>query len=302
MRQITEKAHAKINLGLDVLGRRADGYHLVRMIMQTIGLHDDLVLEQTGDGAEEDFSVTLETDSSEIPAGSDNLLCRAMDRMASVCGLRGHYHVRLTKRIPVAAGMAGGSTDAAAACRALRTLSGAQVTDEQLQAMLLPLGADIPYCVTGGTQLSEGIGEVLTPLPEPPACALVIVKPPVAVSTAQVYRDLDSLPDYRHPDIDGQIEALRSGDLCRLAGLCDNVLELVTGEAYPMIGALEKFFTERGALVSRMSGSGPTVFAIFAEEDREKAAAALQEMETDARFTDCRGFLTSFSSGRSREE
>ena len=179
--------------------------------------------------------------------------------MASVCGLRGHYHVRLTKRIPVAAGMAGGSTDAAAACRALRTLSGAQVTDEQLQAMLLPLGADIPYCVTGGTQLSEGIGEVLTPLPEPPACALVIVKPPVAVSTAEAYaRIVPRMPAVNCLDV-----VRKPVDQWR--HLLTNDFEASIFPLLPEISRIKQQLYDQGALYAAMSGSGSSVFGIFSQ-------------------------------------
>ncbi len=294
MTKVTEEACAKINLGLDVTGRREDGYHLVRMIMQTVDIRDVLEAERTEGTSEEAFSVELSTDSSEIPAGQDNLICRAMTRMAEAYGLRGHCRVHLTKRIPVAAGLAGGSTDAAAACRALRRLYDLNVSDRELQELLLPLGADIPYCVTGGTQLSEGIGEILTRLPSPPPCALIVVKPPAAVSTAGVYKAIDAMPSYPHPDIDGQLQALEDGDLRALAERCANVLELVTGERYPLIRELEEHFEARGAITACMSGSGPTVFAIYDPSDREKAQQALEEMGGQERFNGCRGFLTGF--------
>ncbi len=297
MNRVTQEACAKINLGLDVTGRREDGYHLVRMIMQTVDIRDILEVEREAGSEEAPFSVTLVTDSSEIPAGGDNLICRAMNRMAEACGLKGHCHVRLTKRIPVAAGMAGGSTDAAGACLALRRLYDLDMTDEDLQKLLLPLGADIPYCVTGGTQLSEGIGEILTPLPDAPACALAVVKPPVSVSTPDAYRGIDAMEGYPHPDIDGQIRALEEGDLPALARRCANVLELVTGEKYPVIRALEELFMEYGALTACMSGSGPTVYAIFRQEDRERARQALEAMAADTVFTGCKGFLTGFCQG-----
>ena len=158
--------------------------------------------------------------------------------------------------------------------------------------LALPLGADIPYCIAGGTRLSEGIGEKLVRLPDAPQCHLVLVKPPVAVNTGMVYRTLDSLAEYPHPDIDGMIDRIGAGDLTGMAGKCGNVLELVTGELVPVIGQIEQFFMDRGAVCSKMSGSGPSVFAIYQEE--EKAAQALREFKETADFSDCYGALTQF--------
>ena len=185
----------------------------------------------------------------------------------------GELKITLKKKIPVAAGMAGGSTDAAAALRAVRDLFVPEVSDEELQKIGVSLGADIPYCVTGGTQLSEGIGEVLAVLPDAPQCGLVVCKPPLNVSTAEIYRKYDSLEAVTHPDIDAQIDAISRGDLAGMAGLCGNVLEEVTGTMYPEIGEIEEFFVSKGALVSKMTGSGPTVFSIFASKEEAKRAA-----------------------------
>ena len=192
MRRIEQTAYAKINLSLDVLGRREDGYHIVRMIMQTIGISDDLIFE-TQDKDCSPMEIALATDSGEIPCGEDNLIVRAVRSMEKEFGLRGDLKITLTKRIPVAAGLAGGSTDAAAALRAVRDLFVPEVSDGQLQRIGATLGADIPYCITGGTQLSEGIGEILTVLPDAPACGLVICKPSAGVSTGEVYKRYDSL-------------------------------------------------------------------------------------------------------------
>lgn len=285
MRKIEQKAYAKINLSLDILGRLENGYHIVKMVMQTIDLYDELVFE-TQDRDCPSMEITLVSDNGEIPCGEDNLIVRAVRRMEAKYRIRKDLRITLKKNIPVAAGMAGGSTDAAAALRAVRDLFVPEVSDEELQKIGVTLGADIPYCVTGGTQLSEGIGEVLTLLPDAPQCGLVVCKPPVGVSTGEVYKRYDSLETVTHPDIDAQIEAIRKGDLACMAGHCGNVLEEVTGAMYPRIGEIERFFEEQGALISKMSGSGPTVFAIFA--DKEKARLAAEAFEAVNKERDCR--------------
>lgn len=285
MRKIEQKAYAKINLSLDILGRLENGYHIVKMVMQTIDLYDELVFE-TQDRDCPSMEITLVSDNGDIPCGEDNLIVRAVRRMEAKYRIRKDLRITLKKNIPVAAGMAGGSTDAAAALRAVRDLFVPEVSDEELQKIGVTLGADIPYCVTGGTQLSEGIGEVLTLLPDAPQCGLVVCKPPVGVSTGEVYKRYDSLETVTHPDIDAQIEAIRKGDLACMAGHCGNVLEEVTGAMYPRIGEIERFFEEQGALISKMSGSGPTVFAIFA--DKEKARLAAEAFEAVNKERDCR--------------
>ena len=273
MRRNVQTAYAKINLSLDILGRMDNGYHIVKMVMQTIDLSDELIFETDDRDCPASMEITLASDNGEIPAGEDNLIVRAVRRMEAKYRIRKDLKITLKKRIPVAAGLAGGSTDAAAALRAVRDLFVPEVSDEELQKIGVTLGADIPYCITGGTQLSEGIGEVLTVLPDAPQCGLVIVKPPVGVSTGEVYKRYDSLEEITHPDIDAQIRAIREGDLAAMANQCGNVLEEVTGAMYPLIGEIERFFEEEGALVSRMSGSGPTVFAVFADEQGAGRAA-----------------------------
>ena len=291
MRSVKQKAYAKINLSLDILGRLENGYHIVKMVMQTIDLSDELIFE-TQDRECPSMEITLVTDNGEIPGGEDNLIVRAVRRMEYKYGIRRDLRITLKKNIPVAAGMAGGSTDAVAALRAVRDLFVPDVSDEELQKIGVTLGADIPYCVTGGTQLSEGIGEVLTVLPDAPQCGLVICKPPVGVSTGEVYKRYDSLEDVRHPDIDAQIEAIRLGDLAGMARECGNVLEEVTGAMYPRIGEIERFFEKEGALVSKMSGSGPTVFAVFA--DKQEAVRAAQAFEAADEAKDCRIIVCDF--------
>lgn len=272
MDHIIRKAYAKINIGLDVLRRRADGYHEVRMIMQTIDLCDDLFMERMAEPG-----VRLRTDNAELPTGSDNLICRAADMLFREKGIREGVQITLAKRIPVAAGMAGGSADAAAAMHGLNELFGLGYSVSDLQRLGVKLGADIPYCLAGGTMLAEGIGEILSPLPAPPACYLVVAKPDINVSTAFVYGNLHAGSLTYHPDIDGMIDALQAQDLRGITDRLGNVLETVTVREYPVIAELKELMCREGAENALMSGSGPTVFGIFRrQETAQKAAEALK--------------------------
>lgn len=285
---IKEKAYAKINLGLDVLKRRADGYHEVKMIMQTIGICDDLTFEKS-----EAPGIHLEIAGVDLPADENNLVCRAAMLIMETGKVAEGVHITLQKRIPIAAGMAGGSADAAAALRGLNNLFGLGYSTRELRELGVRLGADIPYCIEGGTMLSEGIGEILTPLPAPPDCHLVVAKPDLDVSTAFVYGNLkvDSLPF--HPDIDGMAKALARGDLAGITDRMGNVLETVTEKAYPVIAQLKGQMRDLGAENALMSGSGPTVFGICKEkETAEEIAAAIREKEPA-----CAVFVTTFYEG-----
>ena len=286
-KRITKNACAKINLGLDVVGVREDGYHLLRMIMQQIDLFDTLTFTVTD--AHGTGTVRLIDESGLSPDGEDNLICRAIRMMEEKYALHADIEVQLIKRIPVAAGLAGGSTDAAAAFTAVRDLLVPQVTDQELMELGVRLGADIPYCIAGGTKLSEGIGEILTELPPMPECAIVLIKPGASASTAHVYQAVDELGGYHHPDIDGQIEALRAGDLRGLSERCENVLELVTGANLPIIGRIEDFLMGQGAIASCMSGSGPSVYGIF--ETREQAERAREAFLHTESASGCRSFV-----------
>lgn len=268
----TQRAYAKINIGLDVLRRRADGYHEVKMIMQTVDIYDELVLERR-----KEPGIELRMDNSELPSGGDNLICRAADLLFREKKITEGVNISLTKRIPIAAGMAGGSADAAAALRGVNELFDLGYSLTELQALGVGLGADIPYCLAGGTMLSEGIGEILTPLPAPPAAHLVIAKPDVNVSTAFVYGNLHADRLAWHPDIDGMIAALQKGDLDGITGRLGNVLETVTVKAHPVIEQIKELLRKQGAENALMSGSGPTVFGIFKE--KETAARAAEAVE-----------------------
>ena len=268
----TQRAYAKINIGLDVLRRRADGYHEVKMIMQTVDIYDELVLERR-----KEPGIELRMDNSDLPSGGDNLICRAADLLFREKKITEGVNISLTKRIPIAAGMAGGSADAAAALRGLNELFDMGYSLKELQALGVGLGADIPYCLAGGTMLSEGIGEILTPLPAPPAAHLVIAKPDINVSTAFVYGNLHADRLAWHPDIDGMIAALQKGDLDGITGRLGNVLETVTVKAHPVIEQIKELLRKQGAENALMSGSGPTVFGIFKEkETAERAAEAVE--------------------------
>lgn len=273
MKQITKKAYAKINLGLDVLRRREDGYHEVKMIMQTVNIYDTLTFT-----AKTEPGIVLKTDRDELSVGEDNLICRAADKLFTEAGTAYGVEIFLEKRIPIAAGMAGGSTDAAAALTGLNELFSLGFSLEQLQAIGVTLGADIPYCLAGGTALSEGIGEVLTRLPAPPSCILLVAKPDINVSTKFVYENLHADTLTYHPDIDGMIEALRTGSLRGITDRLGNVLENVTVREYPVIDRIKELMKRAGAENALMSGSGPTVFGIYTEEETaQKAAAQIRE-------------------------
>ena len=245
------KAHGKINLGLDVLRRREDGYHEVKMIMQTVGLYDSIdlkLLDQPG--------IRVETNLCYLPNNENNLVWKAADLLMREFSLPG------------------GSSDAAAVLFGVNRMFGLGLSMEELKKRGVTIGADVPYCLMRGTALSEGIGEILTPLPPAPQCAVLLAKPRVSVSTKWVYTNLNAngLRPEDHPDIDGIAEAIRRGDLREMAGKMGNVLELVTEKRYPVIGDIKAVMKKYGALNAMMSGSGPTVFGLFESEKAAKKA------------------------------
>lgn len=272
MTELEVKAYAKINIGLDVVRRLENGYHEVRMIMQTLSLHDTVRLERC---AQRGIRVT--TDSELLKEAEDNLVYRAAQSMFEHFGLPGGIRIHLEKKIPIAAGMAGGSADAAAVFRGMRQLYGLDATVEELQELGVRLGADIPYCIVGGTCLSEGIGEVLTKMAPLPECYVLVAKPSVGVSTKWVYENLHADRLEVHPDITGMKSAIEAQNLDRLVLLMDNVLEPVTVRKYPVICEIEKMMESHGALRAMMSGSGPTVFGLY--DDERKAREAYTKMQ-----------------------
>ncbi len=266
------KAYAKINLGLDVVRRLPNGYHEVKMVMQSVGLWDELTLERAEGG------ITITTDADGLSTGEDNLIYRAARLMLDKYGCPG-LRVHLQKNIPIAAGMAGGSTDAAAVMKGINHLYRLGLSPAQLMEDGVAIGADVPYCILGGTALAEGIGEKLTPLPPLPFCHILIAKPAVSVSTKYVYQHLDASGIEMHPDIDGMVQAVRDGSLRGVLERMGNVLETVTVPAHPVIADIKARMRELGAADSLMSGSGPTVFGIFL--DRGKAEAALERFRQE---------------------
>lgn len=269
MNQMRLKALAKINLGLDVLRRREDGYHEVKMIMQTIHLHDQIHLRRI-----EEPKIQVRTNLYYLPNNENNLAYKAAKLLMDEFQLPGGVAINLKKVIPVAAGMAGGSSDAAAVLFGMNKMFDLKLSLEELKERGVKLGADVPYCIMRGTALAEGIGEKLTKLPAMPKCYILIAKPSVSVSTKFVYENLhaNDLRPEEHPPVDAQIEALKEGNLEKLVENMGNVLEKVTVPEYPVIEEIKKMMTDCGAMGAMMSGSGPTVFGIFKSSAHAKKA------------------------------
>lgn len=274
MDSIQLKAMAKINLGLDVVRKREDGYHEVRMIMQTVNVYDKIELKKC-----QEPGISVTTNLHYLPVNENNLAYKAakllMDEFPSIPGVE----IYLQKHIPVAAGMAGGSADAASVLFGMNRMFELKLSLEELMSRGVKIGADVPYCLMRGTALAEGIGEKLTRLPSAPKCHVLLAKPSVNISTKFVYENLhaNELKPWQHPDIDGQIEAICRHDLKKMAALMGNVLETVTIPVCPVIAQIRDFMKERGALNAMMSGSGPTVFGLY--DDEEKAKNAYWELK-----------------------
>ena len=265
------QAFAKINLGLVVLGKREDGYHEVRMIMQTIRMYDQLDMRKSVEPG-----IHLTTNKKYIPVDENNLVWRAAKLMMDTCEIIEGVSIHLHKVIPVAAGMAGGSSDAAATLVGMNRLFHCGLSKEKLMELGVQIGADVPYCVLRGTALAEGIGEKLTVLPPMPDCWILIGKPGISVSTKYVYTTLDLNTDTVHPDIDGMKKALEDGNLYGITERMGNVLQDVTIPAYPEVERIKEQMKTLGAVNAMMSGSGPTVFGIF--DNEEKAQEACQKL------------------------
>lgn len=263
-------AYAKINLGLDVIRKREDGYHEVKMIMQTVSLCDKVTLTMNDSGV-----ITMDTNLSFLPSNENNLAYQAVALLKDACHVNQGIHIHLEKHIPVAAGMAGGSTDCATAMLIMNQLFHLGLSRKELMDYGVTLGADVPYCIMGGTALSEGIGEKLTALPPAPNCKILIVKPDIHVSTRFVYENLHANTLTHHPDIDGMVDAIRANDLTGVTSKMENVLETVTETNYPVITEIKKTLISYGAINSLMSGSGPTVFGIFRDGESVKKAYSL---------------------------
>ena len=286
MEKIRINAMAKINLGLDVLRRRENGYHDVKMIMQTVNIYDTLDFVKL-----QEPKIIVKTNSEELPTDENNLIYKATKLLFERGKVTEGVEITLTKRIPIAAGMAGGSTDAAAALVGINRLFDLGLSVKELKEIGVKIGADVPYCIEGGTALSEGIGEILTKLPDAPDCFIVVAKPEISVSTKYVYENLHANELKHHPDIDGMVDAIGKGDLDGVCKRMENVLETVTEVKYPVISQIKTLLKEAGAKNALMSGSGPTVFAVFEEE--EAAYRALEAVQ--ARGLVKQSFVTTFA-------
>lgn len=278
MDSIRLKARAKVNLGLDVLGKREDGYHEVRMVMQTIGIYDRLILTKI---PEEEIRIT--SNLAFLPVNENNLIYKAIKLLKDEYHFPGGVSVDLNKFIPVAAGMAGGSTDAASTMFGVNRLFGLNLSMGKMMELGVRLGADVPYCVMRGTALAEGIGEKLTRITPVPHMWILIAKPQINVSTRLVYEQLDMGGIQKHPDIDGIIRAIEAQDVVRIAQSMGNVLENVTVPLYPVIETIKQDMLSHGAINAMMSGSGPTVFGIFPDEQTTLACQAFLKEKGDAR-------------------
>jgi 4-diphosphocytidyl-2-C-methyl-D-erythritol kinase len=286
MKQHSIRAHAKINLTLDVVGRREDGYHLVEMVMQSIGLHD-IVTVSAETGTQ---SIALHTSDGRLPDDENNLCYRAAALFLKETGVvSSGIAIDVVKQIPMAAGLAGGSTDAAAVLVLLDRLYETGLTQTQLCTMGLKLGADVPFCIQGGTMLAQGIGETLTPLPAAPNPIVVLCKPPAAVSTPEIYRAIDQYGIDEHPDTKAMLRAMQHCDLQEMAKKLHNVMQPITAKRHPEILAIRQTMLDCGAIGAVMSGSGPSTFGIFVDPDNAQRAYA----QLKAEYPDT--FVTDFS-------
>lgn len=273
MDKLQLKAYGKINLGLDVIRKRPDGYHDLDMIMQMVDVYDDVIIEKKA-GEE----IVVKADAAVLSNGKDNLAYMAAKMLFDEFGIKSGVEITIHKRIPIAGGMAGGSSDCATTLIGINEMFNLGLSKQQLMERGVKLGADVPYCVLGGTAIARGIGEVLTPLPTPPQCHVIIAKPPISVSTAYVYGHIRPDEITKRPDIEQMTLAIKEQDLNKLSNLLYNVMEEVTVSEYPVIEKLKSIMLEKGALNSIMSGSGPTVFGLF--DDREKAQAAMKALDS----------------------
>ena len=273
--KLTETGYAKINLGLDVLGLRADKYHEVAMVMQTVSLADTVTLT---DGPE----LKVTTDLPGLEGGPSNLAYKAAVLMGEYAHRDPRVHIHIEKKVFLAAGLAGGSTDAAAVLRGLNRFWELHLSAEKLERLGAKLGSDVPFCIAGGTALATGRGEILMPLPDLPNLNLVLAKPPLEISTPWAYREFDKQKNVVHPDIDGMVQAVRAGDVQGVLQRCSNVLEPVTAGAHPEIREIQQQMLQNGVDLALMSGSGPTVFGIVKDKETgEKIAGILQSLRLE---------------------
>ncbi|MEI6602859.1 MAG: 4-(cytidine 5'-diphospho)-2-C-methyl-D-erythritol kinase [Clostridia bacterium] len=267
-KEVVEKAYAKINLSIDITGKREDGYHEIRMIMQTVDLHDTVTVRQCTEG------ISISCKSPFVPIDQRNVAWKAAKLFFDKYQVNAGVSIRIDKTIPVAAGLAGGSANAAAVLRAMRTLFKPDITDEELRELSKSIGADVAYCVSGGTMLAEGIGDTLTPLPSLKSQTILLVKPGIGVSTPQVYHKFILEDVKERPNIDKMIKDIKAGDMKAIAKNMVNVLETVTIKDHPVIKKIKDGMVERNCLGCVMSGSGPSVVGIFEDDAAAEQAFA----------------------------
>ncbi|MDR1914718.1 MAG: 4-(cytidine 5'-diphospho)-2-C-methyl-D-erythritol kinase [Clostridiales bacterium] len=275
--ELTLHARAKINLALDVVRKREDGYHDLRMIMQTVELHDDIIMRQCNP-IDNNGAIKLLTNLPYLPTDERNLVYQAAEYMFSKYRLTGGLFIGLKKRIPVAAGLAGGSADCAAAILGINRLYGLKLTLPAMTELGKRFGADVPFCLLGGTALAEGVGDKLTPLSPHPKTVVAIVKPPVSISTASTFKAFSNNVS-RRPDFDSILHALEQSDVRGIAANFLNVLEEKNIFLYPDILRIKNIFLEMGAMGALMSGSGSAVFAYF--ETKESAQEAVLQIQAE---------------------
>ncbi|NLJ66879.1 MAG: 4-(cytidine 5'-diphospho)-2-C-methyl-D-erythritol kinase [Clostridiales bacterium] len=267
MESIHLRAHAKINLTLDVVGKRPDGYHDVEMIMQSVNLWDEIILKEIDRGIE------LDSNMKNLPRGSKNIAWRAAELIRKEFGVSRGVNIYIKKNIPIAAGMGGGSADCAGVLLGLSRLWDLQIEDETLKALGKSLGADVPFCLTGGTALAQGIGDILTPITSRADIWLVIIRPNIWVSTKEIYGRLDLNTIGERPDNEAMIKHLGAG---RISGIAENLVNVLEGVTIPMhlqIARIKSQLMEQGALGSLMSGTGPTVYGVFKNQFSARRAA-----------------------------
>lgn len=286
MNSIKVKANAKVNLVLDVVRRQPDGYHQVDMIMQTIGLCDYLFMEKIPSGIE--LKMENAEENQLVPLNEDNLIYKTALLIQREYNISEGVLITLEKNIPVAAGMAGGSTDAAAVFRGMNELFQLNMSLEKMQSLGVKIGADVPYCIMGGTVRAQGIGEKLVQLPKMMDVIILVAKPDISVSTKFVYENLHVDQIQKHPDVITAIKALEHENLGELAATMENILENVTIKEYPVITEIKRQMEKSGAVKALMSGSGPTVFGLFT--DTKQAEQAYHDVK--AGFQNVEVFIT----------
>lgn len=270
MRETNERAYAKLNISLDVVGKREDGYHDMVMVMQTVSLCDELCIKLTDDGEQRAL-----TGLRFIPGDERNLAVRAARQFLAAVGKPGQgVEIAIKKRIPVGAGMAGGSADAAAVLRGMNRLYGAPFRPAELETMAAQIGSDVAFCVAGGTALARGRGELLSPLPDMPPCCFVICKPAFSISTPELFRRLDSAPVRHHPDTAGILESLNNGELIGICRRLYNVFEDINDRRMKTVGEIKGRLLDCGAAGAVMTGTGSAVFGIFRDEALARQAQA----------------------------